>query len=1058
MSELFTFEPSDFQVVEDIEYDETIQRPEEIRFFTLDEQVGDAYEKMVPRGRVTKFQLEIVKNEAERFRDLYLDHIIPTADTYELREPEYGKRFTWINPVYASSEFKPYSYAQSWFPLSEEGRIRAPNFYRTMMTALPRPFQSEIEGTPYALTRSEEFVNQSGEDPIRAVPTFLFPRTRRHEDGRFDILEIPMANTGDNVNFIGYYAKKRPLPVPNPLPEHPFLQSAEKVFIESTAPLSDVVPSLDAIMTHAVPITTDPYGEGLRYLKMYDVRLSDIPWKSWKARFPPVEPSGPEAEPTPIDFPKSSEDKPSGKLLEYYSPYFPAESSRSWLMNQLDGGELVVHMLRSQVGQNGTVGMMPGSESDFEYPKTTIAECDLVGLDFRDFSIRGTLRRNWDGKKFTYECVPLELVKQERKREGYRGKLQWKETSPSEILESYVKAFVNRRSIEPREEKEKKVITAPAKEIPQLRREIVAILDDNHRFAEDKLKDIGDLLKDMYLSGDIYVDSNNLFLICRHSLAILAGDLAVDNRAFYDKWTAKVDGFRVCKTCGEHIEKNVLEEQEQFTDEGRVIKRADVLPTDSFKGHSVADHAKSMSTLKSLFDMSKPSDEVFFMLISLLHVFPDVDQLLPILEIGRKIAVQLKDAGGVAGISQMILLMQSHVPPLVPRRSFGSKPLVLSGYPRDAPKPEGYTIVDSMLLVLTKTLEGYPKSFTGSSASVMRLVLNNPKKVKTLTQGVLDALVKQSPPVKAALERGKAAAPVEVTTKPSTMIPGDLIYPKEFGIITTPPTCPSARAYWTSARIPKIRQPEVPLRTGINHFTTPESASKLIEEAVSERTAPVSVDIKDKSVLARLKLGKSGATDDWRTNSLLMSRLTNAFALPSPARTVDPLQKNDDLRDITKGYVYEQLKEIEKDPLTRTQLNDLMKTDISLIMLSANLTEAKRITNTLKAKERQTFTERLRNMTDTDREITKELIDRGLAPTIVSREDRALFAKEIAETELVNDEIGVGRPIDYQEQGELPITEDAVERGQYGDYSNAPNNDGRDFTQPDQFDDDDRGV
>jgi hypothetical protein len=418
----------------------------------------------------------------------------------------------------------------------------------------------------------------------------------------------------------------------------------------------------------------------------------------------------------------------------------------------------------------------------------------------------------------------------------------------------------------------------------------------------------------------------------------------------------------------------------------------------------------------------------------------------------------LKDAGGVAGIAQMILLMQSHVPPLVPRRSFGSKPLVLSGYPRDAPKPEGYTILDSMLLVLTKTLEGYPKSFKGSSASVMRLVLNNPKKVKTLTQGVLDALVKQSPPVKAALERGKAAAPVEVTTKPSTMIPGDLIYPTTFGTITGPPTCPSARAYWTSPRPPKIRQPEVPLRTGINHFTTPESASKLIEEAVSERTAPVSVDIKDKSVLARLKLGKAGATDDWRTNSLLMSRLTNAFAIPSPARTVDPLQKNDDLRDITKGYVYEQLKEIEKDPLTRTQLNNMLKSDISLIMLTANLNEAKKITNTLKAKERQTFTERLRNMTDTDREITKELIDRGLAPTIVSREDRALFAKEIAETEVVNDEIGVGRPVDYQDQGELPLTEDAVERGQYGDYSNAPGNDGRDYVQPDQFDDDDRGV
>ena len=305
MSELFTFEPAEFQVLEDLEYDETIQRPEEIRFFTLDEQVGDAYEKMVPRGRTTKFELELVKKEAERFRSLYEQHIVPTANTYELREPEYGKVFSWINPVYASADLKPYNYEQSWMPLYEEGRIRTPNFYRAMMTALPRAFQSEREGTPYVLSRIEELVNNDGKMPIRVLPTFVYPRTRRHEDGRFDILEVPMENTADLVNFVGYYAKKRPLPVPNPLPEHPFLKSADAVMVESTAPLSEIVPSLDAIMTHAVPVTADPYGEGMKYLKMYDVELSDIPWSSWKSRFPPVEASGSQAEPLVVDFPKS---------------------------------------------------------------------------------------------------------------------------------------------------------------------------------------------------------------------------------------------------------------------------------------------------------------------------------------------------------------------------------------------------------------------------------------------------------------------------------------------------------------------------------------------------------------------------------------------------------------------------------------------------------------------------------------------------------------------------------------------------------------------------------
>ena len=118
MSELFTFEPSEFQIIEDsIEFDETIQRPETIRFFTLDEQVGDAYEKMIPRGRTTKFALEVLKNEVEKLRSLYLDLIVPTADTYELRQPTSGTVFPWIRPVYASSEIIPYNYEQSWIPL-----------------------------------------------------------------------------------------------------------------------------------------------------------------------------------------------------------------------------------------------------------------------------------------------------------------------------------------------------------------------------------------------------------------------------------------------------------------------------------------------------------------------------------------------------------------------------------------------------------------------------------------------------------------------------------------------------------------------------------------------------------------------------------------------------------------------------------------------------------------------------------------------------------------------------------------------------------------------------
>jgi hypothetical protein len=206
-------------------------------------------------------------------------------------------------------------------------------------------------------------------------------------------------------------------------------------------------------------------------------------------------------------------------------------------------------------------------------------------------------------------------------------------------------------------------------------------------------------------------------------------------------------------------------------------------------------------------------------------------------------------------------------------------------------------------------------------------------------------------------------------------------------------------------------------------------------------------------------MGKEGASEDWHTNVLIADRLATVFEIPTPVRTIDPAQKNDDLRDITKGYVFEIVKEINKDPLKKTKLDAMKKNDLALLMLTADVKKAAEITNTLKAKERITFTERFRMMTDADREITKELVDRGLAPYIITKQDRILFAREVAEEEeKKDDDVGVGRPVDYQEQGDLPVSEDLVERGNYGDYSNAPGTDGRDHEDAHMFEEEDLGI
>jgi len=1041
-AELFTFEASDFQIIEEIEYDETIQRPEEIRFYTLQEQVTDAFEKMIPKGRTTKFQIEVVKKEAERLKDLYEEHIVPTAETYVLREPDYGKKFSWINPVYADVRLDAYSYVDSWIPLYDEERIRLPNFYSRMVKALPNIFTT-TDGTPYDLRVPTHFVDSDGKNPIRALPSFQYTRTQRHEDGRFDILSLPIPETSDSIKFIGYYAKKRPVPVPDPLPEHPFLQSSDAVMVETTAPLEEVVPSLDAIMTHAVPVTSDPYVEGMKYLRVYDVKLSDIPWSSWTSRFPPVE-SRSAAEVKAIEFPKPRGDAPSDKLLQYYDPYFPAMSSRQWLMDQLDGGELVVHMLLSQAGQNGTVGISPGADADFDFPKTTLAECDLTNLDFQDFSIRGIFRRTWGPKdKMIYQCVPLELIKQERKRDGYRGRKQWLEKTPTLILEEYVKALVSARLIQPKPVKEAKTSSTPAREVSELRHQVVAVLGDTARFAEDKFRDVTDLVKGAVLTEQTYVDSKGLFLVCSHTLSLLAGDLEKDRRGFYDKWAARVDGFRVCKACGEQINSDVVVDQEEFTDDGRVIRHAEALES----GKSNPLQIKNpMEAIKGLFTLDIPWHDVFFLLISILHVMPEIEQLKQMIDMGTDLAGNLervKQDPGITGIVQMILLMQTHVPPLVPRRSFGSKPLTLRGYPRDTDKPDGFTIIDSMILALTKTLEAYPKSFNGSSVKTIRTVLSKPSMIKQLVVASISTLLKNAtygPAIRSGFDNSKAVTPATESTKPSTMIPGDIAMPTKdvFGSVKGMPACPSGRTYWANERAPSIRQPDVPLRSGINHFEGLRARElKSIQPPVSEREKPVTVAVKDKGVLARLKLGKDEASDDWHTNVLIASRLSTVFAKTTPIKTVDPAQKKDDLRDITKGYVFELTSEINKDARSKTRLTEMKKTDLALLMLTADVKKATKITNTLKAKERIAFTDRLRLMSDSEREITKDLIDRGLAPYIINKKDRILFAQQLdQERERDDEDIGVGRPAGPNEAEERGF--DERQDGGDGNYGDDP--------------------
>ena len=92
-------------------------------------------------------------------------------------------------------------------------------------------------------------------------------------------------------------------------------------------------------------------------------------------------------------------------------------------------------------------------------------------------------------------------------------------------------------------------------------------------------------------------------------------------------------------------------------------------------------------------------------------------------------------------------------------------------------------------------------------------------------------------------------------------------------------------------------------------------------------------------------------------------------------------------------------------------------------------------------------------MTDSEREITKDLIDRGLAPYIITKKDRILFARQLDEERERNDkDTGVGLPVGPNEAEERGFdqTQDVGDDGNHGDLPDRQNEDGDD-------DDDDEG-
>ena len=138
--EFFNFEPEEYQILEEIEVDETIQRPEKVRFYTLEDQLVDATEKMIPRDRrYTRFELEKIKSEVRRFEELYRTFVIQTIDGYEVQAPDAPTAFDWVFPAHPPI-FERYVDKVDMKRIHQGflASSRAPGYYPRLLSLLPK--------------------------------------------------------------------------------------------------------------------------------------------------------------------------------------------------------------------------------------------------------------------------------------------------------------------------------------------------------------------------------------------------------------------------------------------------------------------------------------------------------------------------------------------------------------------------------------------------------------------------------------------------------------------------------------------------------------------------------------------------------------------------------------------------------------------------------------------------------------------------------------------------------------------------------------------------------
>ena len=1030
-------------------FEEEVQRPEYLRFFTLEEQTLDFFQKSLPTEKIiSKIVQKRIKKEIARIEELYSSLVIVTDTEYKINVDRKLGDIPWLKEIYAPYKFKSYSFVDKWIPIMSEEQRKERKYYDRLISAIPMPYDTQGEsGVPF--TKTSELVKSDGTDAIKALDLFKRTKSIIADNGSENIISLTINNTKDDIRRSGFFIGERKKDMPNPMSEHPFLASSGSSHIETTQPLEEVFPTIEAIMSHAVPTTHDPYIEGRSYYKIYDVKTSQIPWKSWKQRFPPVDTILTAKSVSTINFPDiESPASPSESLMTAYGNkwrknIFP----RFWLMEQVDSGFLPTLMLLSKSSESGTIPPdLMHERPSIIHPPSDPHECIKSG-NFTEFMESGIYR---DGK-----CVPISGIVQERSDRISRGKKAWTESVESDILKDHTKLIKVFKIIED-SQKEVKYEHIENKDIGQYRKYVLLLLKDENRAEPDKSRAIRVLVRDLDTSPDNsqYLDEEGRFVVCKHTLEMLDEDIASD---FFKKWTTVRDGKRVCNSCNEEVTSLVLDNQDQYDEDGRLIVSQDTLDKD-FKVEIGSD-ILSLEELKPLFNFDSAGANIFYVLINLFQITPAKSQLEKLLnfikfvETRAKKEADAKKNGGIAGIACTVILLQTHNPFLIPRRSFNEKTVKLNGFPRDSDDEKEAYSLDFILNCIKKTFETFPYSIKEPITAIIGSVLTSRKSTR-------DEVIKFLKFAKAGgfKEEFQSAKERYEEIKPDAIIKTQFELPvimvKKTEYSASEPIGPeqilicdkiNTKSFVTSKLDVVLRHKEIELvKTTVSKYATDVSVKWTDFPKIKLSATEVGKLLKKgfpatKKLTNAKKLLDSGSNPDPIAVITLLKRTldillpTVSFKILEPYRQfvlrIDTLDDSSFIRDSVKGMYFKLLSEL--GPKEYEILHEAEKKDLAMNMLFLDIKSVTVEVEKLSSREREEFKRRLKNKSDLERELSKSLLAIGVAEYVITVKDRKALEEEYFAQKMPDeDEDDFERPesrqidnVGIDEDNERPMSE-----------------------------------